>query len=409
MATNTKNNIKRKDWFSTFTLVGKAIVRDNSFEIDAQSKKSNWIYNSLNLGIDCGEKYGIIYTSMMGGYDKQRTDNVIRTKGKDEENPDRTDYTKSIVVAWEDRFNEDILATVGNDQFYCVGLEKVAEGENKGKTFYKNFLSTYDAIAYIKEHIVNGMIVRVTGDLQYSEYQGNVQVKKNIKSIVLSSVESENDFKATFRQSVLIDKESASLKNIDKDKSIMYVDAKVLDYVKEINGVEYRGNYPYTKTFEFKMDFSNEALARKIFNTLFKVKKGYTQITFEGMFVEGGATVMPTIDDIPDDIKELINIGCYTEEEALKLCATSGKNEKRMVLIKPYIRKRFNADGTTTTIVQRFEERYADEDLYIDIPEKEDNSEKIVDNANLNNIIDNSESDNKVENSEDDMSWLDEI
>lgn len=409
MATNTKNNIKRKDWVSTFTLVGKAIVRDNSFEIDAQSKKSNWIYNSLNLGIDCGEKYGIIYTSMMGGYDKQRTDNVIRIKGKDEENPDRTDYTKSIVVAWEDRFDEDILATVGNDQFYCVGLEKVAEGENKGKTFYKNFLNTYDAIAYIKEHIVNGMIVRVTGDLNYSEYQGNVQVKKNIKSIVLSSAESENDFKATFRQSILIDKESASLKNIDKDKGIMYVDAKVLDYVKEINGVEYRGNYPYTKTFEFKMDFSNEALTRKTFNALFKVKKGYTQITFEGMFIEGGATVMPTIDDIPDDIKELINIGCYTEEEALKLCATSGKNEKRMVLIKPYIRKRFNDDGTTTTIVQRFEERYADEDLYINIPKMVDSANEVVDKTNLDNIIDSSKSDDKAEDSENDMSWLDEI
>ena len=38
---------------------------------------------------------------------------------------------------------------------------------------------------------------------------------------------------------------------------------------------------------------------------------------------------MPTVDDIPDDIKELINIGCYTEEEALKLCATNGKNEKK--------------------------------------------------------------------------------
>lgn len=409
MATNTKNNIKRKDWVSTFTLVGKAIVGDNSFKIDSQSQKSNWISNSLNLGIDCGEKYGVIYTSMWGSYDEKRTDNVIRTKGKDEENPDRTDYTKSIVVAWEDRFNEDILATVGNDQFYCVGLERIAEGENKGKTFYKNFLSTYDAIAYIKEHIVNGMIVRVTGDLNYSEYQGNVQVKKNIKSIVLSSAESEHDFKATFRQSILIDKESASLKNIDKDKGIMYVDAKVLDYVNEINGVEYRGNYPYTKTFEFKMDFSNEALTRKTFNVLFKVKKGYTQITFEGIFIEGGATVMPTIDDIPDDIKELINIGCYTEEEALKLCATNGKNEKRMVLIKPYIRKRYNDDGTTTNIIQRFEERYADEDLYIDIPEVADNSNEVVDKTNLDNIIDSSKSDDKAEDSENDMSWLDEI
>ena len=409
MATNTKNNIKRKDWVSTFTLVGKAIVGDNSFKIDSQSQKSNWISNSLNLGIDCGEKYGVIYTSMWGGYDEKRTDNVIRTKGKDEENPDRTDYTKSIVVAWEDRFNEDILSTVGNDQFYCVGLERIAEGENKGKTFYKNFLSTYDAIAYIKEHIVNGMIVRVTGDLNYSEYQGNVQVKKNIKSIVLSSAESEHDFKATFRQSILIDKESVSLKNIDKDKGIMYVDAKVLDYVNEINGVEYRGNYPYTKTFEFKMDFSNEALTRKTFNVLFKVKKGYTQITFEGMFIEGGATVMPTIDDIPDDIKELINIGCYTEEEALKLCATNGKNEKRMVLIKPYIRKRYNDDSTTTNIIQRFEERYADEDLYIDIPEMADNANEVADKTNFDNIIDSSKSDDKAEDSENDMSWLDEI
>ena len=409
MATNTKNNIKRKDWVSTFTLVGKAIVGDNSFKIDSQYQKSNCISNSLNLGIDCGENYGVIYTSMWGGYDEKRTDNVIRTKGKDEENPDRTDYTKSIVVAWEDRFNEDILSTVGNDQFYCVGLERIAEGENKGKTFYKNFLSTYDAIAYIKEHIVNGMIVRVTGDLNYSEYQGNVQVKKNIKSIVLSSGESEHDFKATFRQSILIDKESVSLKNIDKDKGIMYVDAKVLDYVNEINGVEYRGNYPYTKTFEFKMDFSNEALTRKTFNVLFKVKKGYTQITFEGMFIEGGATVMPTIDDIPDDIKELINIGCYTEEEALKLCATNGKNEKRMVLIKPYIRKRYNDDGTTTNIIQRFEERYADEDLYIDIPEMADNANEVADKTNFDNIIDSSKSDDKAEDSENDMSWLDEI
>ena len=140
-----------------------------------------------------------------------------------------------------------------------------------------------------------------------------------------------------------------------------------------------------------------------------KNKKGYTQITFEGIFIEGGATVMPTVDDIPDDIKELINIGCYTEEEALKLCATNGKNEKRMVLIKPYIRKRYNDDGTTTNIVQRFEERYTDEDLYIDIPKIVDSANEVADKTNLDNIIDSSKSDNKTESSEDDMSWLDEI
>ena len=83
--------------------------------------------------------------------------------------------------------------------------------------------------------------------------------------------------------------------------------------------------------------------------------------------------------------------------------------KKRMVLIKPYIRKRYNDDGTTTNIVQRFEERYTDEDLYIDIPKIVDSANEVADKTNLDNIIDSSKSDNKTESSEDDMSWLDEI
>ena len=209
------------------------------------------------------------------------------------------------------------------------------------------------------------MVVNVKGNLKYSTYNDNVQVRKNITSIVLSKVDDADNYKATFTQSILINKDSATLKNIDKDKGIMYVDARVLDYVKEVNGVEVKGQYPYNKQFEFAMDFSNEAACTKIMDKLFKVKKGVTQITFEGEFVEGGAVVTVTRDDLPQDIQDLIDMGVYTEEEACAKCTANGGRERRMVLVKPQIKMVESGDSKIPAI-QRFEERYTEEDLVLD-------------------------------------------
>ncbi|MDD5980186.1 MAG: hypothetical protein PUC23_03640, partial [bacterium] len=243
--------IKRSDWVSNFNLIGKPIINDFTFKLNEKSEKSNWIYNALNLGIDCGENAGCVYCELMGGYSEEN-ENKIFAHGKKDDGSD--DFDSQIVVDWEDRFNDDILEEIGDLSFITVGLEKT----DKDKTFYKKFLSAYDAIAYIKEHLSEDMVVNVKGNLKYSTYNDVVQVRKNITSIVLSKVDDASKYKATFTQSILIDRYSASLKNIDKDKGVMYVDARVLDYVKEINGVEVKGQYPYNKQFEFAMDFSNE-------------------------------------------------------------------------------------------------------------------------------------------------------
>jgi hypothetical protein len=209
------------------------------------------------------------------------------------------------------------------------------------------------------------MVVNVKGNLKYSTYNDNVQVRKNITGIVLSKVDDPANYKATFTQTILIDKDSVSLKsdNIDKDKGVMYVNSRVLDYVKEVNGVEVKGQYPYNKQFEFAMDFSNEAACKKIMDKLFKVKKGITQITFEGEFIEGGAVVTATWDDIPDDIKDLVEMGVYTKEEALAKCTSNGSRERRMVLKKPQIKL---VGDDKTPVIQRFEEKYKEDDLVLD-------------------------------------------
>lgn len=359
-----KKVITRSDWVSNFTLIGKPkINEDYTFKIDEKSEKSKWIYNSMNLGVDCGEKHGVVYAELMGGYSEENENRIFAHGKKDD---DSDDFDKQIVVDWDDRFDEDILEEIGELSFITVGLEKTSEG----KTFYKKFLSAYDAIAYVKEHISEDMVVNVKGNLKYSSYNDNTQVRKNITSIVLSKVDDASKYAARFTQTILIDKDSASLKNIDKDKSVMYIDARVLDFLKEYNGVklvnakgeEKGGQFPYKKQFEFELNLENEAQCKAIYEKLFKVKKDVNQITFEGEFIEGGAIVTATLDDVPDDIKSLIGV-VYTEEEVLARCTANGGKERRMVLKKPQIKL---VGEDKKPVIQKFDSRFKEEDLVLD-------------------------------------------
>jgi hypothetical protein len=365
-----KKVIKKENWVSSFNLIGTPKINEEyTFKIDERSEKSKWIYNSMNLGIDCGEKYGVIYAEMMGGYGEE-SENKIFAHGKKEDGSD--DFDSSIVVDWNERFDDDVLDEIGEFSFITVGLEKTSEG----KTFYKKFLSQYDAIKYIKEHLTEDMVVNVKGNLKYSSYNNNVQVKKNITSIVLSKVDDSSKYAARFVQTLLLDKDSANLKNIDKDKGVMYVNAKVLDFLKEYKGIklvnakgeEKGGQFPYEKQFEFELNLENEKQCKMIYDKLLKVKKGVTQVTMEGEFIEGGAIVTATLDDVPDDIKSLIGV-CYTEEEVLASCTANGSRERRMVLKKPQIKL---VGEEKKPVIQVFPEKYNEDDLVLDYLYKKD-------------------------------------
>ena len=385
----SKKVIERKDWVSNFTLIGKPIINDYTFKIDEKSEKSNWVYNALNLGVDCSDKFGTVYAEMMGGYSEEN-ENRIFAHGKKDDGSD--DFESQIIVDWDDRFEDEVLEEIGDLSFITVGLEKTSEG----KTFYKKFLSAYDAIAYIKEYLSEDMVVNVKGNLKYSSYNDTVQVRKNITSIVLSKVDDSSKYKATFTQSVLIDKDSASLKSIDKDKSVMYVDARVLDYVKEVNGIEVKGQYPYNKQFEFELNLENEKQCKMIYEKLFKVKKGVSQITFEGEFIEGGAVVTATYDDLPDDIRELVDMGVYELEEACAKCTANGSRERRMVLKKPQIKL---VGDDKNPVIQVFPERYTEEELVLDYLYNKNSS---ADDDNPPFEAEESDSDNS-------MDWLNSL
>ena len=348
----TKERKALKKGKAAFNLIGRVKVTDKTFNLD-NSYDSGWTDNSMYVGVDCGNG-NTVYAEMRSGFFPDK-DNVIRAYSKDEK--DDAGKSKSVEIAWEDRLDESLYDSISDSSFLTVGVEK----DVKDKTVYKKFLTAYDAVEYLNEHLEDGMIVNVKGTIGYSEYEGNVSTKKEITSIVLSKIDDEADFKATFSQTILVDSKSIGKKN---DELVAYV----IDYVgkPKIDGekIEVKKNVTYPKTFEVAIN-ENPEITAKMLQRFFKPKKGkITEITVTGNLVEGGSTVNITEDDIPDDIKELIEMGLYSEEEAEKKIAVgNGNRERRMIIVKPDITYVGTGDDRKPTVA--FEDgKYDEDDLY---------------------------------------------
>lgn len=353
----TKERKALKKGKAAFNLIGRVKVTDKTFNLD-NSYDSGWTDNSMYVGVDCGNG-NTVYAEMRSGFFPDK-DNVIRAYSKDEK--DDAGKSKSVEIAWEDRLDESLYDSISDSSFLTVGVEK----DVKDKTVYKKFLTAYDAVEYLNEHLEDGMIVNVKGTIGYSEYEGNVSTKKEITSIVLSKIDDEADFKATFSQTILVDSKSIGKKN--DDKGTMELAAYVVDYVgkPKIDGekIEVKKNVTYPKTFEVAIN-ENPEITAKMLQRFFKPKKGkITEIAVTGNLVEGGSTVNITEDDIPDDIKELIEMGLYSEEEAEKKIAVgNGNRERRMIIVKPDITYVGTGDDRKPTVA--FEDgKYDEDDLY---------------------------------------------
>ena len=387
----TKERKALKKGKATFNLIGRVKVTDKTFNL-GNSYDSGWTDNSMYVGVDCGNG-NTVYAEMRSGfYSDPDKESVIRAYSKDEK--DDTGKSKSVEIAWEDRLDESLYDSISDSSFLTVGVEK----DVKDKTVYKKFLTAYDAVEYLNEHLEDGMIVNVKGTIGYSEYEGNVSTKKEITSIVLSKIDDEADFKATFSQTILVDSKSIGKKN--DDKGTMELAAYVVDYVgkPKIDGekIEVKKNVTYPKTFEVAINDENPEITAKMLQRFFKPKKGkITEITVTGNLVEGGSTVNITEDDIPDDIKELIEMGLYSEEEAEKKIAVgNGNRERRMIIVKPDITYVGTGDDRKPTVA--FEDgKYDEDDLYF-------YEQALLDAGAEPSSDDNTDSENEETSSEDD-------
>jgi len=338
-----------------FNLIGNVRVTDKTFNLGT-TYDSGWTDNQMYLGTDCGQG-NVIFAEMRGGFFPDR-ESTIRVFEKERGSDGRSSM---IEIAWEDRLDESLLDTVAESSLITVGVEK----DVKGKTVYKKFLTPYDAVEYLSEHLEDGMTVNVRGNLKYSSYEDNVSVRKEITSIALSRVEDEDDYKAVFTQTILLDSKSVGKK--DEDKNTVSINAYVVDYVgsPKVNNkkVEVKKNVAFPKTFELEVA-ENKEITTKMLARFFKVKKKgmINELTVTGKLHEGGSVISISVEDLPEDIQELIEMGIYTEEEASAKCATGGTRERRMLIVKPEIIQ-VGQGEERKPVVQFEEEKYEESDL----------------------------------------------
>lgn len=377
----TKDLTPLKKGIARFQLVGEAGVSDFTFKTDVESQKadSDWVYNQMSLGIDCG-KHGVIYSSLMGGYGSERQ-NVVYVHGKKDDSGRKVDDFKNrFTIDWDDRLDEELFENIGDMCFITVGIEVDA----KDKVVYKKFLSPYDAISYLKDYLKPGTVVSVKGGLKWQEYNGKITCQKEITSIILSKATKE-DFKATFTQTLLVD--GTSIGKPDKETMTLPLDAYVVDHISEykgqritrnVNGKIKKGTMlPLLRTFEFEVDLEDKDRINKMLR-LFKTKgKKVLQITVDGYFSKGEMeTVAVTTADIPSDIQDLIDAGYINKEDVLdKVAYASGGANKpeKMFISSPYIKI---VDGQP--IIDRELELYVEDDITADYILEDFNTEFIA-------------------------------
>lgn len=339
--------VELKKGIAQFTLIGKAVVNDFTFGMNKDSSKSDWIYNQLKLGVATPEQ-GTVFAEMMGGYGSERANRLfVHGKKMNDNNKEVDDYSTRWEMDWDDRLDESLHDTIGESCFITIGVEK----DDKDKTFYKKFLSQYDAIEYLQKHLEKDMIIMVRGNLNYSVYDNNTQCKKEITSVVLSK-QPEDKHGAFFTQTILVD--SDSVEKIDKEKNSYAINAYVVDYVNKVDidgkKVEVKGNAVFGKRFEAL--HTDDVKTPKLLKMMFGAKKEEVfAVNVEGVISKGASLVTATVDDLPDDIKELIEYGAMTEEEALDKCVGKGSKVETYIIQKPKI-KVTEKDGVRTPSVE---------------------------------------------------------
>lgn len=381
--TEEKKLTKGKAQFEVVGEVGK--IGDWTYKIDEKSD-SGYLYSSVQLNINVADN-NAIRVEAMGGFFPNSTNNVVRVRSK--ETNDRFE------IDWDDRKNETILDSVSDFDFITVALEK----DVKGNLFYKKFLTWYDAVDYVKDHLEAGMVVKVKGNLAWSEYNDVVKARKNIQSIYITTAKPE-EYHATFVQAILLDSDALDKSHAKEDR-IIDVNAKIVDYDKQI-----KKQRPYEFNFKFKLDEGNEKACLAVMNKFLTVPKNVIRELYaEGNIIEGAEVGTVSIDDISDELKDLIECGIYSEEEVLGKMAVKGDKVVSLYIKRPYFQK----DKEGVAKVYMDDTKYTAEDLFVtadEEPSKPTETERKEEKKEESTLPFNVD---EPTDSESDLSWMAEL
>ncbi|KRL08028.1 hypothetical protein [Liquorilactobacillus hordei] len=334
MPTKSKNKLEKelKRGYASFRAWGMVGLGEDSIGEPQVSKHSTYKYANANFALKFGEGQQV-YVQLMGGYDPAKPILKRFSKNKDEGIMD---------IKWEHRDNEEILKQVADNSFIFVSLEH----KEDGKLDEKKFLSELDAIAYLKTNLKDGEEVFVSGDIEYSRYNGKIQRRLNIKRIRLNEGYKKSDgtevephkHEILGTQTYLVDNTSVS-KRYDKEliedgKTI--ISAFVPQYISKEDGKEIKEVVALPQSITVTATEENLELRKKVVEKFFKVKSRdvVREITCNIGFNEGYEQSSGDI-ELNDEVKELIELGLADEDEIKSELTIRGNKISEVLFLRP--------------------------------------------------------------------------
>ena len=348
MATQT---INKKATYGDFTVTGlvKGLGED-SFQFDVKGKNNiNWNMNVMNIRLD-DTKGNSFFLNTRDGYDliKGKTIYAQDTNGN------------NLKIPFGERLNPTVLETIDENRMIKVGYAITEVTDDKGHKYntwmYKTFLTVFDLIKFLKESLQNDTKITIKGRTSYQMYNGETSAQYDIQRVYIEPSEVPEKFNTfpfgfEFNQTFLIDSNSVDDSKFETE-GIATVNAYIYQLEskkgadgKNIQTVNEKGdtvNAKFPKVYPIKYVVragEKKDVMRKVIDKYLKVEGDTVRcIEYIGKFVQGYASSNITEKDLPDDIKEMIDMGLYTLEEALKMCA--GKERiSELQLIKPRLVK----------------------------------------------------------------------
>lgn len=322
----TKSNLETelRGGVSRFSAYGTVSISADTFPEDAVKAASGYTYKRVAFPVSVGNN-NTIYVQMMGGYSPKKPVIYARNTNND-----------PIEVNWDMRTNENILENISDRSFTKVRLEKDADG----KLIEKKFLSEFDAITYMAEHLKDGQRVYIGGDVEYRHYNGQIQRSFNMTTVVLDEKENREP-SAQLTQTYLLDSTSVDRDWEDQleEKKQLVVNAYVPQYVGKHEGKQIKKTLAFPQKFVLKATDENmdkrKAIVKRFLLTDEDVIR---ELSLVCDLIDGYEESTGNV-ELSDDLKELVDLGVMTMEAAQNQMTIGGNRVRETVMVRPMLRR----------------------------------------------------------------------
>ncbi|PWT35102.1 hypothetical protein DKZ29_08030 [Limosilactobacillus reuteri] len=313
-----------------FAIGGTVTIKDSTFpEKDADgnfretvSEKTGFSYMKVGFSVKANDSQSA-YVTLFGGHNPSHPEkDVIYATNTEKE---------TTKIKWSLRKNEEILKSLADWSFVHIQIEK----DENGELISKKFLSQIDAIIYLSEHLKDGMDIRVSGTIDYQEYNGEVQRTYNVSRITLNTPNKDGKVNhyARIRQTYLVDDKALSkhweeeLENDGKTTLSLWVPQYVGGTTKKV--------LPMAQDLVVGVMKDNLDLTKKIVKKLFiPSSKAIREIHTIDKIVYGVKEEKGQVEFTPE-VQELIDMGFMDKEDVENADTITGNRVDEIVFERP--------------------------------------------------------------------------